>query len=104
MKPLFLSVFAAAIVLAGAEASAQQTHTITIENLRFEPRILTVKPGDRVIWVNRDLVPHTATAGTSFDSHGIAANASWAYTARTPGRYDYVCTLHPVMKATLIVE
>ena len=104
MKTLALSAFAAAIVFAGAHAPAQQTHTITIENLRFEPQTLTVKRGDRVVWANKDLVPHTATAAKSFDSHDIAANASWTYTARTPGRYDYMCTLHPMMKARLVVE
>ena len=104
MKALTLSAIAAAIVLAGVDASAQQTHTVTIENLRFEPQTLTVKRGDRVVWANKDLVPHTATVAKGFDSHSIAANTSWSYTARTPGRYDYRCTFHPMMKATLVVE
>ncbi len=104
MKTLVLSAVAAVIVFGAAPAGAQQAHTITIENLRFEPQTLTVKRGDRVVWANKDLVLHTATAAGSFDSHGIAANASWTYTARTPGRYEYMCTFHPAMKATLVVE
>ena len=104
MKTLALSAFAAAIVFAGSAASARQTHTVTIENLQFQPQTLTVKRGDRVVWANKDLVPHTVTVAKGFDSHSIAANTSWTYTARTPGRYDYMCTLHPAMKATLVVE
>ena len=65
---------------------------------------LTVKRGERVVWTNKDLVPHTATAAKVFDSRSVAPNASWSYVARKPGRYDYVCTLHPTMKATLVVE
>ena len=104
MKTPVLSALAVAIVFGAAPACAQQAHTIAIENLRFEPQTLTVRRGDRVVWANKDLVPHTATAAKSFDSHAIAANASWTYTARTPGRYEYMCTFHPAMKATLVIE
>ncbi len=104
MKTLVLSGFAVLLVFFGSAAWAQKTHTITIENLQFEPQTLTVKRGDRVVWANKDLVPHTATAAKGFDSHSIAANTSWTYIAQTSGRYDYLCTLHPAMKATLVVE
>ena len=87
-----------------AGGTSPPTHTVTIEAMQFSPRILTVKRGDRVKWVNKDLVPHTATAARVFDSRSLAPRASWSYVARKPGRYDYVCTLHPTMKATLIVE
>jgi plastocyanin len=89
----------------GAPAwAAGATHTITIEGMQFTPAELTVKRGDRVVWVNKDLVTHTATAGKAFDSGNIGANESWAHVMSQPGRYDYMCTLHPTMKATLIVE
>ena len=104
MKVAALSAFAAALMFSCANASVQATHKIAIENLRFEPQTLTVKRGDRVMWVNKDLVLHTVTAEKSFDSGSIAANGSWTYTAATPGRYPYMCTLHPTMKATLVVE
>jgi plastocyanin len=34
----------------------------------------------------------------------IPADASWTYTTRARGTFDYVCTLHPTMKGTLRVE
>ena len=86
---------------AGASAPA---HTVVMENMQFSPQTVTVKRGERVVWTNKDLVPHTATAAKVFDSRNVAPNASWSYVARKPGRYDYVCTLHPTMKATLVVE
>jgi plastocyanin len=80
-------------------------HTVTIENLQFTPQALTVRRGDRIVWVNKDLFPHTATAdGKVFDSGTIAANASWSYVASRPGEYSYGCTFHPTMKATLTVR
>ena len=82
------------------------THTVSIEAMQFSPASLTVKRGDVVAWANKDLVPHTATSATgkAFDSKSIAPGASWRMTAKKPGRYEYVCTLHPTMKAVLVVE
>ena len=85
--------------------AAPKTYVVTIENMRFSPDALTVQRGDRVVWVNKDLFPHTATALTkAFDSRSIEPNASWTYVARKPGQYAYVCTLHPTMKARFTVR
>jgi plastocyanin len=84
--------------------AAPKTHVVTIENMRFSPDALTGQRGDRVVWINKDLFAHTATAvNKSFDSHNIEPNASWTYVARNPGEYAYVCALHPTMKAKLTV-
>jgi plastocyanin len=90
--------------LSWTSAASPPSHTITIEGMQFSPQTLTVKRGDRVVWVNKDLVPHTATAAKVFDSRSMPPKASWSYVARKPGRYNYVCTLHPTMKGTLVVE
>jgi plastocyanin len=80
------------------------THVVTIENMRFSPEALTVRRGERVVWINKDLFPHTATANTkAFDSRNIEPNASWTYMAGKPGEYAYGCLLHPTMKARLTV-
>lgn len=85
--------------------AASGTHTIVIADMKFVPETLTVKPGDTVVWVNKDFFPHTATAqDRSFDSSDIATNKSWKYVATKKGAFSYVCTLHPTMKATLIVK
>jgi plastocyanin len=82
-----------------------KTHVVTINEMRFSEATLTVRKGDRVTWVNKDLYPHTATANDgTFDSGNIAAEASWTYTASKPGEYAYICTYHPTMKAKLIVQ
>ncbi len=94
---------AAAVAL--ADAQAPRTYTVTIENMQFTPATLTVQRRDRVVWVNKDLFPHTATATAKvFDSHEIPANGSWTYIARKAGEYAYGCSLHPTMKGKLIVR
>jgi plastocyanin len=99
----------AALCIAAACAqpalAAAETHTILMEGVAFVPQTLTVKPGDVVVWVNKDLFPHTATAqNRKFDSGEIAPGKTWKYTAKKPGKFSYVCTLHPTMKATLVVK
>lgn len=81
-----------------------ETHTVKIEGMQFVPPTLTVKAGDRIVWRNADLVPHTVTARGRFDSGAIAPGTSWSHAAPAPGRYDYVCSFHPGMKATLVVQ
>jgi plastocyanin len=81
------------------------THTVTIEGMRFSPEVLTVRPGDTVVWMNKDLFAHTATTSSpGFDSREIAAGQSWSYTPRSAGDFPYVCTFHPTMKALIRVQ
>ena len=92
----------------GGNPAAHQgvkVHTVTIEGMALQPKTLTVKAGDSVIWVNKDLFPHTATStARRFDSGQIPASGSWRYVARATGAFEYTCTLHPTMTGTLEVE
>jgi plastocyanin len=93
---------ATALAACLAEAWAAPS-AITIDGMRFQPETLTVRKGERVTWVNKDLVPHTVTH-KQFDSATIEPDGSWTFIANKPGTYHYVCAFHPVMKATLIVK
>ena len=97
-------VIVCAVVVFGDQRKVK-THTITIEGMRFQPEVLTVAPGDTIVWVNKDIVPHTATSKTgNFDSKLIQVDKSWKYTSRKKGDFAYICTFHPTMKAMLRVE
>ena len=101
-------VATAATGLAGrgdaAAAPAPRTHQVTIQGLLYLPAMLDVKQGDTVVWVNKDPFPHTVTAPGAFDSGSIGAGASWRLVARRAGSFEYVCTLHSNMKASLRVD
>jgi plastocyanin len=89
----------------GTAEQAQAAHTVVMENVQFNPATLTVHRGERIVWVNRDLFPHTVTSATkAFDSGSIAPNASWSFTPRKTGSYPYGCSFHPVMKGTITVQ
>ena len=82
-----------------------KTHTVNMEGMVFRPKAITVAVGDTIVWVNKDLVPHTATSqAAGFDSASIPAYASWQTRLDRAGDYEYVCSFHPNMKATLQVR
>lgn len=98
------SAYAIIAAVACAAPARSATVVVAIDGMKFAPASATVRRGDTVVWVNRDVVPHTVTAVGVVDSRAIAPGASWAYVATTPGRLEYACTLHPMMKAALVVE
>jgi len=102
---------AALVLSSGISAADEQhaakstTHTVIIENMRYYPAQLRVQRGERIVWVNRDLFPHTVTAAShAFDSVSIATNSSWTYVASKAGEYAYGCTFHPTMKGMIEVQ
>ena len=103
-RRLLLATGAAVALACAPGVRAASVHTVTIDAFEFKPPTLTVKRGDTVRWQNNDPVPHTATAKGTFDSGSIAAGAAWQYKAVKQGRFEYVCSFHPTMKGTLIVE
>ena len=89
---------------ASGPSAKPATHTVVIENLRFVPETLEIRRGDTVVWENRDLVPHTATAEGRFDSGNIAPKASWRHRFDAAGTLPVVCRYHPTMKGQVIVR
>lgn len=101
---LLLGLGVEGVALTRSAPLASDLHTIVIENMQFSPAELIVRAGQRVVWINKDLVPHTATSETkAFDSHSIESQASWSYIPRHAGEYRFVCTFHPTMKGILRV-
>ncbi|MDD2878230.1 MAG: cupredoxin family copper-binding protein [Acidiphilium sp.] len=103
-KSLRLAVSLAAAF--GASPALAATQTVTINDYTFSPATLTVHPGDRVTWTNRDSVPHTATAldGKTFDSGTIDPGSNWSFTFSKAGDYNYRCAIHPEMRGSVAVR
>jgi plastocyanin len=90
-----------------AEAAARKpvTHTVTEDAVRFSPADLTFEVGDSIVWVNKDIVAHTATTmKPGFDSEMIKPGKSWRHTVKRKGEFSYTCSFHPLMNAVLRVK
>lgn len=96
------SASAADVATAGASAGSA---TVTIDNFTFGPKILTVKAGTTVTWINRDDIPHTILDKNRkvFRSKVLDTEGTFSFTFMQPGTYDYFCGLHPHMTARVIV-
>lgn len=82
-----------------------RSHRVVIEQMRFQPARLTVASGDTVTWINRDFVPHTATAADrSWDSGTLEQGDRWSLVVENGGSIDYTCLFHPTMIGRLARE
>ena len=94
-----------AVTLASVGASAPTRHRVAIAQFKYAPRAIHVAVGDTIVWDNRDIVPHTATADDEkFDSGDIPARAQRTTVMRTKGEYTYTCLYHSNMKGKVVVR
>lgn len=82
---------------------APRAHTVEIRGMQFHPAELTAAPGDTIVWINRDIVPHTATAN-AWGTDVLSQGQSGRIVARRMGTIEYVCTLHPSMRGNLVIR
>ena len=79
-------------------------NAVNIDNFAFAPAKLTVPAGSTVTWTNRDEEPHNVVANDgSFHSPGMGSQATFSFTFTKAGTFDYVCSIHPFMRATVVV-
>jgi plastocyanin len=100
-------LLAAAIALpiaAVSAAPAPRTVRITIGAMAYSAPSATVRVGDTVEWINKDVVDHTATEKASgLWNVSIAPGKTAKVVVKKAGRFDYYCRYHPNMTATLVV-
>ena len=82
---------------------APSEHVVTMTSMSFGRLPSGLKVGDTIRWVNRDTVPHTATArDKSFDIR-IAPRKSARMKVTKAGSIPFYRVLHPAMRGTLKV-
>ncbi len=72
---------------------------VIIQDFWYFPNNLTVRTGSEIIWINRDLVGHTATADNGeFDTNMLQQNqVSLSIVFDKVGVYPWFCVPHPQM-------
>jgi plastocyanin len=95
---------AALLSLAAMAVPAQAaTIQIVMENLVISPAEASLKAGDTIEWINKDVFAHTATARNGDFDVTIPPKKTVTSVVQKPGTVEYYCRFHPNMKAVLTV-
>ena len=104
-EPQFLADERAAAPAPKPKAIAAASGSVTIADFSFTPATITVDVGDTVTWNNNGPTPHSATSTNgAFDTGILRKGQSGSHTFNEAGSYSYICTPHPFMKATVVVQ
>ena len=93
---------------AGGGGGAQ----VSLKNIQFSPKNLTVKAGETITFTNDESIPHDvhkqSGPGGDFASGpdgGMQEGDTFKLKLDKPGKYDYVCHVHaPGMAGTITVK
>lgn len=81
---------------------------VCMKDIEYLPPRVTVPAGATVVWTNADPVPHTVTKesgpGPEFDSQTVTAGQTYEQRFPVAGTIEYVCTIHPSQRGTVVVE
>lgn len=99
----------AALTIAACSPNAAQAQagsvTIPIKNFAYMPMTVTVAAGSTVTWKNLDGEPHTVTSTDGlFRSGALDQDESFSFKFTKPGVYKYICSIHPKMRAEIVVK
>jgi plastocyanin len=105
MKKLFSLLLGITLLFGSffaANAASADTFTVKMGSdggqLVFEPKVLTIKPGDSVQWVNNKAFPHNVVfeSGPDLSHKKLMMKPKQAVesTFTEPGEYSYYCSPH----------
>src|SRR3546814_12116521 len=92
---LLPAVLCCLMTTAAAPPSAE--HVIEMTRMRFGPAPANLKVGDTTVWVNHDIVPHTATARDRSFDFTITPPHSARFPMRRAGPIDIYSSFHPAI-------
>ena len=99
--------YAVLLACATLPAAAARNTDVTIDNFTFSTPAVTVPAGTRVVWTNRDDIPHTVTAAEDprgLHSPPLDTGDTYARDFPVPGTFHYFCSLHPRMQGIVVVK
>jgi len=94
-----------AVTVASAPAFPTSA-AVTVEDFDFASDSVDIAAGGTVTWTWKGTQPHSVTPttpGTGFGSQTLTTG-TYSFKFNTSGKYDYFCSVHPYMTATVVVH
>lgn len=88
-------------------AATTSPNEVVIDNFAFGPGTLTVPRGTKVTWTNKDDDVHTVVSDADsklFKSPALDTDESFNFTFSKAGTFTYICSIHPRMHGTVVVQ
>lgn len=101
-RPMIFASFAVLLAMVSLPAHGA-TIEITIENLAFSPANATATVGDTIMWINKDIFTHTATARNGDWDVTQPPKKTVSMILKKAGSVDYYCRHHPNMTGTIAI-
>jgi plastocyanin len=90
--------------MTSAATAAPHSYTVVIDKLKFGPAPAQLHKGDIILWVNKDVFRHTATAADhSFDVDLLPGKSGRTVLGKA-GAIAFMCRYHPNMRGVLQVK
>ena len=86
-----------------AAAPGPKVYTVTIDKMKFGALPSGLRVGDRIIWVNKDMFRHTATARDNSFNVDLAPGQRGTTRLTKAGMIALYCRYHPGMTGRLTV-
>ena len=103
-----LSLYAASagalLLTASPAAAAPREHVVVIDKMKFGPVAADLRKGDAIVWVNRDIFRHTATAANHSFDVDLPPGAKVRMVLKSTGSIPFVCRYHPGMRGVLQIK
>ena len=104
MKLFRSALLAAVLVVATSAQAAPRIHTIVLDNMGFGPPPASARAGDVIVWVNRDMFRHTATASDKSFDVDLPPRKEARTVLKKAGVLSYYCRFHPGMTGKIVVK
>lgn len=79
--------------------------TVTVRNMEFTPKTVTIKAGQSVTWKFDDGdIRHDVTADDDSFASKAAVGGHYTHKFTKPGKFGYDCSIHPSMRGTVVVK
>lgn len=103
-RVILCAAAAGALLPAAAPAPATAaTHVVTIDQMKYGT-VPPLKPGDVLVFVNKDIFRHTVTATNNRFNLDLMPGARGGIRINSAGKAEFYCKYHPGMRGTMIAR